>query len=291
MKPIKISITGASGFVGGNLTKRFKALGWSVTAIEKEDFQRGNERINTLLLGSDAVINLAGAPIIGKWTEQYKKILLESRINTTRTLVDCMHSLNPKPNVFISTSAVGIYSDKGEHTENKFSYADDFLGSLAKQWETEALRAEDIGLRTVIFRFGIVLGKNGGALQEMLPPFRLGLGGTIGNGSQAFSWIHIEDLVKAYIRAISDNNFKGIYNLTAPNPTTNKELTKTLSETLNKPAIFRVPEFALKIKFGEGAQALIKGQRVMPERLIQSGFVFTFPDIKSAIEDILKRPS
>ncbi len=287
--PIKIAMTGASGFVGGNLIKRFKVHNWAVTAIERTDFEQGRDRIRELLKGADVVINLAGAPIIGKWTEQYKKVLTESRVNTTRMVVDSMSSIDQKPKVFISTSAVGIYSDKGTHTEDNCQYADDFLGHLAKQWEAEALRAEGLGIRTVIFRFGIVLGSNGGALSQMLPPFRLGLGGTIGDGSQAFSWVHIDDLVNAYVRAITDNGLSGIYNLTSPNPITNKELTKTLSEALHRPAFFRIPEFALRLKFGEGAQVLTKGQRVLPERLLKAGFVFSFPDIKTAIEDILKK--
>ncbi|MCX8068926.1 MAG: TIGR01777 family oxidoreductase [Thermodesulfovibrionales bacterium] len=284
---LKISISGASGFVGGNLIKRFKALNWQITAIEKSDFQKGKDRISSLISDSDAVINLAGAPIIAKWTEEYKKVMIASRVQTTRMIVDCMAISSNKPKVFISTSAIGIYSANGTHTENDFTYANDFLGDLAKQWESEALRATEFDIRTVIFRFGIVLGNNGGALQQMLPPFKLGLGGTIGDGSQAFSWIHIEDLVNAYIRAISDKHFTGIYNLTAPEPTTNKGLTLALSQALKKPAFFKIPEFALKLKYGEGAQALIKGQRVIPERLLKSGFIFKFPEINTAIRDIV----
>lgn len=288
-RPIKIAMTGSSGFVGGNLTKRFRALGWTINPINKEDFKKGLGHIRDLLQGSEVVINLAGAPIIGRWTEEYKRVLVQSRVGTTKTLVDSLNSVDPKPEVFISTSAVGIYSDTGEHTESSFTFAQDFLGELARQWEAEALRAEGIGIRTVIFRFGIVLGANGGALQQMLPAFKLGLGGVIGSGKQAFSWIHIEDLINAYVRAISDKNFKGIYNLTAPTPTTNKGLTEALSSALKRPALFRIPEFALRLKYGDGAEVLTKGQRVLPERLLQSGFVFNFTDIKSAIEDIVKR--
>lgn len=287
----KIAISGASGFVGGNLIKRFKTFNWQITTIEKLDFQNGRDRISSLISDADVVINLAGAPIIAKWTEEYKKVMIESRVQTTRMIVDCMAKASKRPNVFISTSAIGIYSDNGTHTEDKFTYADDFLGFLAKQWEAEALRATEFDIRTVIFRFGIVLGNNGGALQQMLPPFKLGLGGTIGDGSQPFSWIHIEDLVGAYIRAISDKHFKGIYNLTSPEPTTNKGLTIALSHALKKPAFLRIPEFALRLKYGEGAQALIKGQRVIPERLIKSAFNFKFPEINNAIKDIVSNTS
>ncbi|MFQ3573458.1 MAG: TIGR01777 family oxidoreductase [Thermodesulfovibrionales bacterium] len=288
MDNIKITMTGASGFVGGNLTNRFKSLGWTVTPIHKEDIDNGIERVKTLLTDSDVVINLAGAPIIAKWTEQYKKVLQNSRIGTTRLLIEAIAKMERKPSVLISTSAVGIYSDTGTHTETSFVYSTDFLGELAKHWEQEALRAKDIGIRTVIFRFGIVLGKNGGALKQMITPFRLGLGGTIGDGSQAFSWIHIDDLTSAYIKAITDKDMEGVFNLTAPEPVTNKILTETLSKALRKPAIFRIPTFVLRLKYGDGAQVLTGGQRVLPERLLKSGFNFKYPDITSAIGDIVK---
>ncbi|HIJ60110.1 MAG TPA: TIGR01777 family protein [Nitrospirae bacterium] len=286
---LKISMSGATGFVGTNLGKRFKSLNWNVTALEKSDFQKGQERIISLLNDSDLVINLAGAPIISKWTEEYKKVLIDSRVKTTKILVEAMAKMSKKPSVFISTSAIGIYSDKGTHTEDRFVYADDFLGSLARQWEDMALRALEFDIRTVIFRFGIVIGPDGGAIQKMLPPFKFGLGGTIGDGQQSFSWIHIEDLVNAYIRAITDKNFSGIYNLVSPSPTTNKGLSEALSKALKRPAFFKIPEFILKLKYGEGAEALIKGQHVLPDRLKRAGFEFKFSDINSAIADVINR--
>ncbi|MCX8026515.1 MAG: TIGR01777 family oxidoreductase [Thermodesulfovibrionales bacterium] len=285
---MNIAMTGASGFVGGNLTKAFNEKGWSVTPIHKGDIEIGVERLKALLTNTDVVINLAGAPIIAKWTEQYKKVLYDSRIGTTRKLIDALKQIEKRPDVLISTSAVGIYSEEGSHTESNFTYANDFLGDLARQWEDEALKARQLSIRTVIFRFGIVLGTNGGALQQMITPFKLGLGGTIGDGNQGFSWIHIQDLINAFIKAIEDTSMEGIYNLTAPEPTTNKILTKTLSRALGRPAFFRIPEFVLRLKYGDGARVLTSGQTVFPERLLQGNFRFKFPDITSAIGDIIK---
>jgi uncharacterized protein (TIGR01777 family) len=165
------------------------------------------------------------------------------------------------------------------------SLATDFLGSLTRDWEQAALEAQGLNIRTVIFRFGMVLGKDGGALQSMLPPFKAGIGGAIGDGRQPFSWVHIEDLAHAFTAAIEDERFKGVYNLTAPNPTTNRELTKTLGKILKRPTVFRVPAFVLKLQFGEGAQVLVKGQRVVPQRLLEGGFDFEFPDLETALRD------
>lgn len=285
---MKIAMTGASGFVGGNLTRCFNKLGWTVVPINKGDLEKGIDRIKSLLTETDVIINLAGAPIIAKWTEQYKKILYDSRIGTTKLLVESIRQMDKRPSVMISTSAVGIYSDKGRHTERDFVYADDFLGALAKQWESEAFKAKELSLRTVVFRFGIVLGANGGALKQMITPFKLGFGGTIGDGNQAFSWIHEEDLANAYIKAISDTTMEGVYNLTSPEPITNRILTDTLSKALGRPAFFRIPKFILRLKYGEGAQVLTSGQTVLPERLLLSGFEFKFPSITLAIGDITK---
>ena len=193
--------------------------------------------------------------------------------------------MDPKPGLFISTSAVGCYPPGGPYTEEDDKRADDFLGKLTQDWENEALKAEDLGIRTVIFRFGVVLGKDGGALKQMLTPFKLGMGGTIGDGSQPFSWIHIKDLVRAYEAVIENTDYSGIYNLTAPNPTTNKGLTRALGKALHRPALLKIPEFVMRAKLGEGAQILTSGQYVIPARLIDSGFTFLFPGIEDALKD------
>ncbi|MGO9613163.1 MAG: TIGR01777 family oxidoreductase [Dissulfurispiraceae bacterium] len=285
---MNIVITGATGFIGGNLTKSFADRNWKVIPINREDLRLGSGSLAEKIEGSDAVINLAGAPVGTKWTEQYKKILYDSRIETTKRVVNALKKIRQQPNLFISTSAIGIYSSKGSHTEESKDYADNFLGRLALDWEHAAMEANEFGIRTVIFRCGIVIGRNGGALQKMLLPFRLGLGGIIGDGKQSFSWIHIEDLVNAYLTAIEDKRFQGIYNLTAPNPTTNKGLTKALGHAVHRPTFLHIPSYALKLQFGEGASMLLEGQRVLPERLLKHGFKFRFSGIQEAVDESVK---
>jgi uncharacterized protein (TIGR01777 family) len=287
---MKIAMTGATGFVGSYLGEKFARAGHTVAPVSRKDLGGDGDGLPEILRHAEVVVNLAGAPIIKKWTRQYKEELYASRVETTRKVVAAMKSLKERPRALVSASAIGIYAS-GEtrtHTEKNNELAQDFLGALARDWEQAALEAEELGVRTVLFRFGVVLGRGGGALQAMLPPFKAGLGGTIGDGSQPFSWVHIEDLARAFRAAIEDDSFRGIYNLTAPNPVTNKELTRVLAKALGRPAVFRVPTMVLKLQFGEGAQVLTKGQRVLPERLTESGFEFRFKDIESAIRDCLE---
>jgi hypothetical protein len=285
---MKIAMTGATGFVGSFLGEKFARAGHAVAPISRRDLGGDGGALPEILRGAGVVVNLAGAPIIKKWTRQYKEELYSSRVDTTRKVVAAMKALSERPRALVSASAVGIYDSTGTHTENSNALATDFLGELARDWEQAALEAGDLGVRTVIFRFGVVLGKGGGALQTMLPPFKAGLGGTIGDGKQPFSWVHIDDLARAFQAAVEDEGFRGIYNLTAPNPVTNKELTAVLAKALGRPARLRVPTMVLKLQFGEGAQVLTKGQRVLPERLTESGFEFRFKDIESAIRDCLE---
>lgn len=281
----QIAITGASGFVGTNLTRAFEEKGWKVTNLVRADFRSGPKWISKKLEGTDVVVNLAGAPVIKRWTEGYKKTMYHSRVDLTRALLSALGLMDNKPGVFISTSAVGFYSSSGRHDEYDYKQAGDFLGQMAHDWEQEALKAKALGIRTVVFRFGIVLGRNGGALKQMLLPFRLGIGGTVGDGSQAFSWIHMEDLVRAFISAMDKESYEGTYNLCSPTPSTNKGLTRALAKALGRPAILRVPEFVLKLQYGQGAEVLTKGQTVYPKRLVESGFKFVFTDIERAVRD------
>lgn len=278
-------MSGATGFVGSHLRQRFEKEGWEVIAVDRKALSMEADELAGKMAGGDVVVNLAGAPIISRWSKEYKKVLYDSRIKVTEKLVQACGKMDAKPGLFISTSAVGYYADQGTHSEGNYVKADGFLGDLASDWEQAALGAEDLGLRTVIFRFGIVMGKDGGALKKMLLPFKLGLGGTIGSGDQGFSWIHIEDLIRAYFRAINDPAFSGVYNLTSPEPTTNRGLTKALGRALCRPTLLRVPGFVLRLQFGEGAGTLTGGQKVLPERLLQSGFDFVFSDIESAVKD------
>jgi uncharacterized protein (TIGR01777 family) len=285
---MNIAMSGATGFVGGHLTKAFSEKGWKVIPLGRGDF-REEEILLSKIGDADVVVNLAGASIAERWTEEYKKILYSSRIETTKKIVEAMRKGKKRPGLFISTSAVGIYDSRGTHTEASARYADNFLGKLAFDWEQAALGAKDAGIRTVIFRFGLVLGPDGGVIQKMLLPFKMGLGGTIGDGRQAFSWVHVEDLVRAYFAVIENKDFEGIYNLTAPNPTTNKGLTRVLAHALHKPAVMRIPFFVMKLQLGEGANALMEGESVFPERLLESGFAFRFTEIEEAIEDLVRK--
>ncbi len=289
MRKVKsIAITGASGFVGSNLCRRFKKNGWEIIALDRGEFASTSEELAKRIDGIDVIVNLAGAPVIGRWSEDYKKLLYESRITLTTKLIKACKLLDEPPCAFLSASAIGCYTSTGTHTEEDNILSEDFLGNLTRDWEHEAFKAKEFGSRTTIFRFGVVLGKGGGALGKMLFPFKMGLGGTIGNGRQAFSWIHINDLVRVFEAAINDSTYEGIYNLTAPHPTTNIELTKALGRSLSRPTILPIPAFVLRLLYGEGAQVLTSGQTAIPKRLLDGGFQFDFPFINEAVSDCLK---
>jgi uncharacterized protein (TIGR01777 family) len=280
-----IAITGASGFVGTSLIKYFSALGYKVLPIAR-DVLNNQEKLNEILNSSDIVINLAGANIINRWSESYKKLLYSSRIDTTSKIVNTIKNIQNKPKLLISTSAVGIYDNKETYNENG-NYSNDFLSKLCQDWENEASKAKSDSTKVSIFRFGIVMGKDGGALQKMITPFKLGLGGVIGNGSQSFSFIHIDDLLNAY-KFVIENNYEEIFNLTAPEPTTNKGLTLALGKTLKRPTILPVPEFVLNLIFSEGAKVLTDGQSVVPKKLLDLGFKFKFKTIEDTIDNLCK---
>lgn len=285
---MKIAVSGAGGFVGRHLVSMLKARGWVVVPLHTPDFSLDETAFAAKLDGADAVVHLAGATINRRWTEDYKKELYDSRVKTAEKIVNAMAAMSVKPKLFICTSAVGIYASTGQYDEENAVYADDFLGRLVRDWETAALKAETAGVRTVIFRYGLVLGRDGGILQEMLPPFRFGLGGTIGDGKQAFSWVHIDDLVRAYLFTLEHDGMEGVYNLTAPVPTTNAGLTKALGKVLHRPTLFAIPKLVLRLRFGsEAAAALSSGQDVLPKRLREAGFVFTFETVDAALADLV----
>lgn len=280
-----IAITGASGFVGTSLTKYFSDLGYKIIPISRE-ILNNKQKLEETLNSSEIVINLAGANIINRWSESYKKLLYSSRIDTTSKIVNAINSVQNKPKLLISTSAVGIYDNKTTYDENG-SFSNDFLSSLCQDWEKEALKAKNETTKVSIFRFGIIMGKDGGALQKMITPFKLGLGGVIGSGKQAFSYIHIDDLMSAY-KFVIENCFEEIFNLTAPVPTTNKGLTLALGKTLKRPTILPVPEFVLNLIFSEGARVLTDGQSAVPKKLLDLGFEFKFKTIEETIENLCK---
>jgi uncharacterized protein (TIGR01777 family) len=284
---MRIAISGINGFIGSQLKAAMQEKGWEVIPVLRKDFAMDSFLLGIKLSGADALINLAGAPIVHRWNKAYKRELRSSRISTTRKLVEAMNSANEKPTLFISTSAIGIYAAEGKHTELNYKPAGDFIGQLCRDWETEADAASSF-TRTVIFRLGIVLAKEGGAFPMMMLPFKLGFGGKIGNGKQGFSWIHIRDLVAAYFFAIENSALNGVFNLTSPEPSDNSIFTRTLASIMHRPAFFTVPEFALKIIYGEGETAVAGGQMVLPERLLKAGFQYDFPTLEGALNDVLK---
>lgn len=271
---MKIALTGASGFVGTALQEHFK----DCIIIERDDDATS---ILHKLHDVDVVINLAGAPIIKRWSDPYKKILLSSRIESTQRLVSAVNQ--SAVSLFISTSAIGIYPDDTSCDEGCTDIADDFLGELAQKWEEQAMLCHK---PTSILRFGVILGKNGGALAQMITPFNWGVGGIIGNGKMMMSWIHLDDLIGIY-RHIIINRLTGIFNATAPNPVSNYTFTKALGKTLHRPTIIPIPEFALRIMYGEAASVLTGSKEVYPRKILDKGYVFRYPDIESALEQIM----
>lgn len=278
-----IAISGINGFLGKNLESFFSKLNYKILGISRDILDDKN-RLENIINSSNIVINLAGANIVKRWTKTYKEELYFSRINTTSKIVQAINSATNKPKLFISSSAIGIYDNSSTCDENS-KFSNDFLSKLCQDWEKEALKVKNEDTKVAIFRLSVVLGKNGGALGKMLKPFKLGLGGTIGDGEQAFSFIHIEDLLNAY-KFIIDNNYDGVFNLSSPRPTTNKELTKVLGKTLKRPTIFPLPKVILKLIFGEGARVLVDSQTVLPQKLLDLKFDFKFENIEDTIENL-----
>lgn len=285
---MRIVITGASGFVGRHLIKALNKKRIEVVPIGRADFKKGIHILSKLLDGADAVFNLCGENINQRWTKVAKQRFYQSRVENTRMLVNAMAGTDAPPKLMISTSAIGAFMAGEEHyTESDSANATDFLGVLAHDWEQEAKRAESIGVRTLIFRFGLVLGRDGGMLKSLLLPFRMGLGGTIGDGRQAMSWIHIEDLVSAYLWALQQNSLTGTYHLCAPNPVNNRKFSQILGQVLHRPAFLPMPVWVLRLLFGEGADVMASGQNVTSERLPTAGFQFRYSKLKGALESIL----
>jgi uncharacterized protein (TIGR01777 family) len=280
-----IAISGSGGFIGKQLISYFQAKGNEVRSISRINEGTPADEITRQLSGVDVIINLAGAPIVGRWSKKYKKVIFDSRIITTRKIVEAISMMDQKPKLFISGSAVGLYSPVGEQTEDKYRIADNYLAKICSAWELEAKNAIPF-TRVAISRFGIVLGKDGGLIKRMLPLFRFGLGGKIASGRQGFSWIHIYDVIQVIEFIIENPKLSGEFNLTAPDVVDNGKFTKVLSKMLGKPALFAVPAFALKLLFGEGSIAVAGGQFAFPKHLTDEGFCFSYPDLKSALDDI-----
>jgi uncharacterized protein len=280
---MNIAITGASGFIGRNLAAKLTAEGHSTRAISLRSGIAPDA-----LSGCGAVVHLAGEPVAQRWTASAKKKIIESRVGGTRAVVQAIVETNPPPAILICASGIGYYGSRGDDIlAEDAAPAADFLGEVVLAWEREALHAEMLGVRVVCPRFGVVLGRDGGALPKMMAPFRLGIGGRIGSGKQWISWIHIDDLVNLIVFALSgvSNNaaLSGPVNAVAPHPVTNSEFTRELARALHRPAIFPVPEFVLKLMFGEMASMLLGGQRVIPQAALAAGFQFRYSELGSAL--------
>jgi hypothetical protein len=297
---MKILMTGGTGFVGTYLSDRFREAGHTVTILVRPGEKAKSNKPGVSLLEVDptkqgpwqntipehgAVVNLAGASIFTRWTGEQKKAILESRIGTTRHLVEGMSAAA----VLFSTSAVGYYGFHGDEelTEESPS-GDDFLAEVSKAWEAEALKARGKGARVVITRFGIVLGGAGGALGQMIPLFRKFVGGPIGNGRQWFSWVHFRDLCEAFIFLLDRKEISGPVNLTSPMPVRNSDLARALGRVLHRPSFLPAPAFMVRLVLGEFGSVILKGQRVLPRRLLDAGFVFRYPEIDKALASIVR---
>lgn len=300
---MKILITGGTGFVGTQLTSRFIQEGNEVTILSRSLKRSGGApRGISYLQGDptqkgpwqeavknhDAVVNLAGASIFERWTEEHKRAIRESRINTTRNIVEGIRSDRGKQMTLFSTSAVGYYGFHGdEEITEEFPPGTDWLAKVSVEWEGEALKARAKGARVVITRFGIVLGEKGGALGQMVPLFKKFIGGPIGSGKQWFSWVHINDLAGAFVFLMKHPEILGSVNVCAPNPVRNKDLAKALGKALHRPSFMPAPGFMIKLVLGEFGSVILEGQRVLPRRLLENGFVFQYPDIEKALQRIV----
>jgi uncharacterized protein (TIGR01777 family) len=301
---MKVMVTGATGFIGKELIKRLNEMGHEIVVLTRNsDSARFRVPVHcevitwdpckyhlqsTALKGVDAVINLAGENIAdGRWSPERKRELIQSRELSARRLVNAISYMDKKPKTLVSVSAIGFYGNRGDALLNETdSKGHGFLSDVCKVWEEEILKAKELRVRTVAYRLGMVLGHDGGALNKILPPFKLGLGGKLGSGSQWMSWIHINDLVNMLVHAIENPSIDGIYNAVSPNPVRNKEFTKTLGNVLNRPTIFPVPKFVLKIALGELSELLLGSQRVAAKKISDTGFKFNYPHVKEAVQEV-----
>ena len=288
---MKIAISGSTGFIGKQLSEYLLQSGNELIVISRGDFAGGCNQLAKVIKSADVIINLAGASVLQRWNKKNKQLILSSRVDTTNLLVKAVRMNLPQhqPGVFINASAIGIYENGKSHDEFSTAFGNDFLALVCKEWESATVDLKELDLRLCTIRIGIVLGITGGSLRKMLPLFKAGLGGKIASGKQPFSFIHISDFCRAIEHLILSTNSSGVYNLTCPNPTINKLFTKTLSYYLHRPAFFTVPEFALKLIYGEAAVMLTNGASVISSRLPEEGFQFQFPDINSAIADLTKK--
>ena len=298
---MKVVITGGLGFIGTQLSTRLLERGHQVTVVDyspkpKPSTPREVKYVSadTTVPGAwqeeveiqDAVINLAGTSIFRRWNDETKQLIYDSRILTTRNVVEAMDK--EKGALLCSTSAVGYYGFRGDEelTEDD-SPGNDFLAKVCVDWEKEAQKAADKGVRVALTRFGIVLGKTGGVLGQMIPAFRKFVGGPLGSGRQWFSWIHMEDLLRVFLFVFDNEDIHGPVNFCSPNPIRNRGLAKALGKVLSRPSFLTVPGFMLRVVLGDFGSVLVEGQRVVPTKLLKHGFVFEYPEIMGALQEVM----
>jgi len=284
---VNVTITGATGFIGRYMVESFSRDGHSVRALSRGawDVLAGEPPAQSLT-SADAVVHLAGTPVAQRWTREARRTIRDSRVLGTRHLVSALSKMPQRPEVLVCASAIGIYGDRGDEMLTEDSpVSTGFLADVCREWEAEADGAESLGVRVVKLRTGIALGRNGGALEKMLPPFRAFAGGRLGSGNQWMSWIHINDIV-GLIRCALANPMSGVVNATAPNPVRNLEFTQVLGAALHRPAIFPVPAPALRVLFGEMSSVLLASQRVLPKAAEAAGYSFAFPELGPALKDL-----
>ena len=297
MDSARVLVSGASGLIGQAVVSVLRAEGYKISRLTRSSqVQAGDVQWDPsqplspgLVSGFDAVVHLAGESIVGRWTETKKRRIRESRVLGTRNLAEALAKASRRPPVLLCASAVGYYGSRGDEVLREESGSGhDFLSEVCREWEAAAKPATDAGIRTLHTRFGLVLSRQGGALQKMLLPFRLGVGGRVGSGTQWWSWVDLQDVTGALLHALK-SNLQGPVNFVAPNPVTNLEFTHVLGSVLARPTIFPVPAFAARLAFGQMAdELLLASQRVEPVKLRESGYQFKFLDLRSALEAILK---
>lgn len=298
---MRVAITGATGLIGSALAAALRERGNEPIVISRTpepgtaaigwDPARGFDPPD-VLSGCDAVVNLAGESIAGRWTPSKKARIRESRAQATKAVVEGIAAAHPRPRTLINASGIGIYGDRGDELLDESSEpGDDFLAEVCRAWEAGAGEAELLEgdpVRVCIARFGMVLDPHGGALPELLTPFRLGLGGPVGGGRQWMSWVHKRDAIDALLFMLDHADARGPYNVVAPGPVRNREFGRTLAAVLGRPAILPVPRFGVRLLFGEmGESLLLAGQRALPRRLLEAGFVFGFPELRAALDNLL----
>jgi len=303
---MKVIVTGSTGLVGGALVRSLLSEGNSVTRLVRDGAQGfrapGTSAVHwepdkgiidaKELEGHDAAVHLAGEPIAeGRWDDEKKRRILESRVKGTRFLAETLAGLKEKPKVLVSASAIGFYGDRGaEVLREESASGEDFLSEVCREWEKATLAASQAGIRVVHVRIGVVLSRDGGALPRMLTPFKLGVGGRVASGRQYMSWVTLEDLVAVIRFAIENESLRGPVNAVAPQAVTNEEFTKALGRVLGRPTIFPIPKLAARLAFGEMADALLlSSTRVEPARLKEAGFAFADADIEGALRHVLKK--